>query len=142
MWISRVLTSSKTEGIDMTPQLFGDKVLVSTIPGSSSNFYAGNGTARCTRSTRRPGKSTVVFSTVKGGQKLWGNPKLNSGGGLWYPPSVDSQGRVFLGVANPAPFPNTPKSPNGSSRPGPNLYIGLARRTRRRYRARSSGTSR
>jgi glucose dehydrogenase len=25
-------------------------------------------------------------------------------------------------VANPAPFPGTPEWPNGSSRPGPNLY--------------------
>ena len=122
VWISRVLTSSKTEGIDMTPQLFGDKVLVSTIPGSSSNFYAGNAYGKVYALDAKTGKVDWVFSTVKGGQKLWGNPKLNSGGGLWYPPSVDSQGRVFLGVANPAPFPNTPKSPNGSSRPGPNLY--------------------
>jgi len=47
---------------------------------------------------------------------------VNSGGGLWYPPSVDSSGRVFMGVANPAPYPGTPKFPNGSSHPGPDLY--------------------
>jgi outer membrane protein assembly factor BamB len=47
---------------------------------------------------------------------------VNSGGGLWYAPSVDSSGRVFMGVANPAPYPGTPKFPNGSSRPGPDLY--------------------
>ena len=57
-----------------------------------------------------------------GGAKLWGNPKVNSGGGLWYPPAVDSHGRVFLSVANPAPLYGTKKFPNGSSRPGPNLY--------------------
>jgi glucose dehydrogenase len=34
----------------------------------------------------------------------------------------DGAGRVFLAVANPAPFPGTPEFPNGSSRPGPNLY--------------------
>lgn len=121
-WISRVLTTSKTEGIDMTPQLYGDKVLVSTIPGSSSNFYAGNAYGKVYALDAKTGRVDWMFSTVKGGQKLWGNAKLNSGGGLWYPPSVDSQGRVFLGVANPAPFPLTAKSPNGSSRPGPNLY--------------------
>ena len=47
---------------------------------------------------------------------------MNSGGGLWYPPAVDANGRVFLAVANPAPFPGTKKYPNGSSRPGPHLY--------------------
>jgi outer membrane protein assembly factor BamB len=122
MWISKKLTTSKTEGIDMTPQLYGGKVLVSTIPGSSTSFYAGNAYGKVYALDAKTGKVDWMFSTVNGGAKLWGNPKLNSGGGLWYPPSVDSSGRVFLGVANPAPFPLTAKSPNGSSRPGPNLY--------------------
>lgn len=122
VWISKKLTSSKTEGIDMTPQLYGDKVLISTIPGSSANFYAGNAYGKVYALDAKTGKVVWMFSTVKGGQALWGNAKVNSGGGLWYPPSVDSQGRVFLGVANPAPFPLTAKSPNGSTRPGPNLY--------------------
>ena len=51
-----------------------------------------------------------------------GQPGVNGGGGLWYPPAVDDRGRVFLAVANPAPFPGTKEYPNGSSRPGPNLY--------------------
>jgi alcohol dehydrogenase (cytochrome c) len=70
----------------------------------------------------KTGKTIWSFQTVKGGAKLFGNPKVNSGGGLWYPPTVDGQGRVFLSVANPAPLYGTPKFPNGSSRPGPNLY--------------------
>jgi outer membrane protein assembly factor BamB len=36
--------------------------------------------------------------------------------------AVDAQSRVFLAVANPAPFPGTSRYPNGSSRPGPDLY--------------------
>jgi glucose dehydrogenase len=55
-------------------------------------------------------------------RQTWGNPKINSGGGLWYPPAVDSQGRVFISVANPAPLYGTKRFPNGSSRPGPDLY--------------------
>src|SRR5204863_1113084 len=70
----------------------------------------------------KTGETRWSFQTVKGGAKLFGNAKVNSGGGLWYPPSVDSQGRVFLSVANPAPLYGTPKFPNGSSRPGPDLY--------------------
>ncbi len=122
VWISKKLTTSKTEGIDMAPQLYGGKVLISTIPGSSTSFYAGNAYGKVYALDAKTGNVDWMFSTVLGGHKLWGNPKLNSGGGLWYPPSVDSQGRVFIGVANPAPFPLTPKSPNGSTRPGPNLY--------------------
>jgi glucose dehydrogenase len=68
------------------------------------------------------GKPKWTFNTVADGAKLFGTPKVNSGGGLWYPPAVDSQGRVFISVANPAPLYGTTKFPNGSSRPGSNLY--------------------
>ncbi|MCJ7444427.1 MAG: PQQ-binding-like beta-propeller repeat protein [Methanotrichaceae archaeon] len=41
----------------------------------------------------------------------------------WYTPALDLEtGLMFWGVGNPAPWPGTPKYPNGSSRPGPNLY--------------------
>jgi len=63
-----------------------------------------------------------TFDTVLGGD-LWGDPAVNSGGGAWYPPSVDlERGLVYIGTANPAPFPGTAEHPNGSSRPGDNLY--------------------
>jgi outer membrane protein assembly factor BamB len=55
-------------------------------------------------------------------QNLWGNPGVNSGGGLWYTPSFDAQGNIYMGVANPAPLFGTKKYPLGSSRPGPDLY--------------------
>ena len=62
-----------------------------------------------------------TFDTVKG--DLWGHPEVNSGGGAWYPPAVDRErGLVYVGTANPAPFPGTAEYPNGSSRPGDNLY--------------------
>jgi hypothetical protein len=47
------------------------------------------------------------------------------GGGLWDPPSFDSQGDIYIGVANPGPIGQTgwPRGyPWGTSRPGPNLY--------------------
>jgi len=55
---------------------------------------------------------------------LWSSAhsKLNSGGGLWAPPTFDGEGNLYIGTANPAPFPGTAKYPWGSSRPGPNLY--------------------
>jgi alcohol dehydrogenase (cytochrome c) len=121
VWIHSLIRNSK-EGIDMAPQLFGGKVLVSTIPGNAKAFYKGNSYGIVYALDARTGKTEWKFSTVSDGDKLWGNPKLNGGGGLWYPPAVDSQGRVFLGVANPAPWPNTPSDPNAKSRPGPNLY--------------------
>ena len=54
---------------------------------------------------------------------VWGNPAVNSGGGAWYPPAVDLRtGITYWGIANPAPFPGTPDFPNGTSRPGLNLF--------------------
>jgi outer membrane protein assembly factor BamB len=119
---SRKLVRNGNEGIDMTPQLFDNTVLVSTVPGNASKFYTGNGDGIVWALDAASGAPKWKFNTVSDGAKLWGNPKVNSGGGLWYPPSVDSTGRVFLSVANPAPLYGTPKFPAGSSRPGPDLY--------------------
>jgi outer membrane protein assembly factor BamB/plastocyanin len=121
VWIHKLIGNNK-EGIDMAPQLYDGKVLVSTIPGSSSNFYQGGAFGTVFSMDAKTGKTVWSFQTVKGGAKLFGNPKVNSGGGLWYPPTVDGHGRVFISVANPAPLFGTPKFPNGSSRPGPDLY--------------------
>ena len=100
-----------------------------TTPSSSArcratrtSFYGGNGDGVVWALDAATGKPKWTFNTISDGAKLWGNPKVNSGGGLWYPPAVDSQGRVFLSVANPAPLSGTKKYPNGSSRPGPDLY--------------------
>ena len=121
LWM-RHLTNNKNEGIDMAPQLYDGKVLISTIPGSATNFYHPGALGIVYSLNAKTGATVWKFNTIKDGYKLFGNPKVNSGGGLWYPPAVDSSGRVFMGVANPAPYPGTPEFPNGSSRPGPDLY--------------------
>ena len=121
LW-SRKLVRNKNEGVDMTPQLYDNTVLISSVPGNAKEFYKGNGDGIVWALDAATGKPKWKFNTLATGTKLWGHPKINSGGGLWYPPSVDSQGRVFISVANPAPLYGTKKFPNGSSRPGPNLY--------------------
>ena len=121
VWTRKLIRNAQ-EGIDMTPQLYDGKVLISTIPGNTKSFYKGNGDGIVWALDAATGQTQWTFNTVSDGAKLFGNPKVNSGGGLWYPPSVDSQGRVFISVANPAPLYGTRQFPNGSSRPGPNLY--------------------
>ena len=121
VWI-RKLTSNAREGIDMAPQLYDGKVLISTVPGNSTSFYIAGADGVVYTLDARTGKLLWSFSTVKAGATLWGDPKQNSGGGLWYPPAVDAHGRLFLGVGNPGPYPPTPSDPNARSRPGPNLY--------------------
>jgi outer membrane protein assembly factor BamB len=118
----RKLTRNAKEGIDMAPTVFNDTVVVSTIPGNSKAFYAGNGDGIVYALNAQSGATRWKFNTISDSAKLWGDARVNSGGGLWYPPAVDSSGRVFLAVANPAPFPGTKRFPDGSSRPGPDLY--------------------
>ncbi|MBW3632446.1 MAG: PQQ-binding-like beta-propeller repeat protein [Chloroflexi bacterium] len=61
------------------------------------------------------------FQTVEEG--FWGAPEINSGAGLWFPPAIDGErDMLYYGTGNPAPFPGIIGWPNGSSRPGPNLY--------------------
>ena len=48
--------------------------------------------------------------------------------------STLERGLVYVGVANPAPFPGTPECPNGTSRPGRQPLHELGRRPRPRHR--------
>ncbi|MCC7450998.1 MAG: PQQ-binding-like beta-propeller repeat protein [Anaerolineae bacterium] len=67
------------------------------------------------------GKEKWRWQAVEEG--FWGNPKVNSGGGLWFPPAIDTNtGVSYWGTGNPSPVPGIKGYPNGSSRPGPNLY--------------------
>ncbi len=68
------------------------------------------------------GEVVWSFATVED-EGLWGNPDVNSGGGSWYPPALDTDtGTLFYGVGNPYPFPGAPGWPAGSSRPGDNRW--------------------
>lgn len=107
-------------GIDVAPLLYDHTVLISSVPSTFKEYQPG-AMGMVWAFDARTGEKKWEFNTVKDGD-LWGRPDINSGGGLWYPPAVDSKGRVFLAVANPAPFPGTTEFPNGASRPGPNLY--------------------
>ena len=52
----------------------------------------------------------------------WPFPQEASGGGAWYPPSVDSDGRVYVGLSNPYPWGGSRRHPNGGAYAGPALY--------------------
>jgi outer membrane protein assembly factor BamB len=121
LWIKK-LSRNGNEGIDMAPGYHNGTVYVSTVPGNAKSFYAGNGQAILWALNAETGATKWKFEQVPA--NLWSskNTNINSGGGLWNPPTFDSQGNLYIGIANPAPWPGTAKFPWGSSRPGPNLY--------------------
>jgi outer membrane protein assembly factor BamB len=115
------VTETDTTGIDIQPIVVDGLVIVSSVPVSIQGIYAPGDRGVVYALDAMSGAVRWSFDTVDG--DLWGNPQVNSGGGAWYPPAVDvERGLVYVGTANPAPFPGTPEFPNASSRPGPNLY--------------------
>jgi alcohol dehydrogenase (cytochrome c) len=119
LW-SRTLTENDHEGIDMAPGYNHGTVYVSTVPVNPLvGGYLGGGKGILWALNARTGAPEWSWDQV---QDLWGNPGVNSGGGLWYQPSFDAQGNIYLGIGNPGPVFGTKKYPLGSSRTGPDLY--------------------
>ena len=122
LW-SRILIGNDKEGIDMAPGYHDGAVYVSTVPvNPNKGQYLGGAKATLWALNARTGAPEWSWDEV---QDLWGNPGINSGGGLWDPPSFDSQGNLYIGIANPGPIGQTgwPRGyPWGTSRPGPDLY--------------------
>ncbi len=106
--------------VDMAPGVNQGRVYVSTVPETPQAIYEPGEAGILWAMDGKTGKKLWNFDTVP--KSLWGKPKVNSGGGLWYPPSFDEKGFVYAGTGNPAPLPGAPGEPWGSSRPGPNLY--------------------
>ncbi|HJY71072.1 MAG TPA: PQQ-binding-like beta-propeller repeat protein [Streptosporangiaceae bacterium] len=118
LW-SRTLIGNDHEGIAMAPGYDKGTVYVSTVPANVTVQYGPGGEGILWALNAKTGAPEWSWNQV---QNLWGNPGVNSGGGLWYTPSFDAQGNIYMGIANPAPIFGTESYPLGSSRPGPDLY--------------------
>jgi alcohol dehydrogenase (cytochrome c) len=122
LW-SRELPANKHEGIDMAPGYNDGTLYVSTVPVNPLvGEYLGGAKGTLWALNASTGAPKWSWDEV---QNLWGNPGLNSGGGLWDPPSFDSQGNLYIGIANPGPIGQSgwPSGyPWATSRPGPDLY--------------------
>ena len=118
LW-SRTLIGNDHEGIAMAPGYNHGTVYVSTVPANVTGQYLPGGEGILWALNAKTGTPQWSWDSV---QDLWGNPGVNSGGGLWYTPSFDAQGNIYLGIGNPGPLFGTKAYPLGSSRPGPDLY--------------------
>jgi glucose dehydrogenase len=110
------LSANPNVFIFMQPIVYDNVLYV----GTSSATYVGG--AKGAFFALDAGTGAVLWQFETTTDNLWGNARINSGGSIWYGPSVDVAGNVYVGIGNPAPWPGTPDYPNGSSRPGDNLY--------------------
>ena len=122
LW-SRTLIGNNHEGIDMAPGYRDGTVFVSTVPVNPTvGEYLGGGKGILWALNAKTGAPEWSFDQV---QNRWGNSAVNSGGGLWDPPSFDAQGNIYIGIANPGPIGEggwPAGYPLASSRRGPDLY--------------------
>jgi glucose dehydrogenase len=102
--------------LNMQPSTYDGLVFAST-----SGYGAGT---RATIYALDAETGAIVWDfPVIADEGLWGHPELNSGGGVWYPPTIDTErGIAYFGTGNPYPFPGAEGFPNGSSRPGDNKW--------------------
>jgi glucose dehydrogenase len=110
------LSANPAEFIFMQPLVYDNAVYVATSPAA----YVGGTRGILFALDARTGAVLWQWDTTD--DNLWGNARLNAGGGVWYPPSVDEAGNIYFGVGNPAPWPEFDVPPNESTRPGSNLY--------------------
>ncbi len=116
------LTNNIGEGIDIAPIVYDNTVYVSTVPGNGTVFYRGGQKGVFYALDASSGHTIWSWETTT--DDLWGNARVNSGGGLWNPPAIDTEtGMLYLAVANAAPYPGNTEFPNATSRPGQNDYV-------------------
>jgi glucose dehydrogenase len=122
LWKSTI-SEDPNIGVDIQTTVYGGMVYVSSVPGlSNENFYKGGAFGTIYALDEKTGKIVWSFDTVDS-KDIWGNAEVNSGGGSWYPPAIDTvKNIIYWPIGNPAPWPGTKEFPNGTSRPGPNLY--------------------
>ncbi len=116
LWATDVTSRLGRAELNIQPFVYDGMVFAST-----SGFPAGvRGTIFAL--DQASGEVVWSFSTIED-EGLWGNPELNSGGGVWYPPALDVEtGTLYFGVGSPYPFPGAVGFPAGSSRPGDNRW--------------------
>ncbi|HEY2054056.1 MAG TPA: PQQ-binding-like beta-propeller repeat protein, partial [Solirubrobacterales bacterium] len=121
VWATELITVPK-EAIDMSPGVHEGLVYVSTVPTDVTSAYNGGIAGVLWALDTKTGEKKWHFDTAPKG--LWSkkHKAINAGGGLWYAPSFDEEGGMYVGTGNPVPFPGAPRLPWGKSRPGANLY--------------------
>jgi outer membrane protein assembly factor BamB len=112
LWL-RHLTNMSEQFVDVAPVVWNGFVFVSTVG------YAPTGRGKIYALDAATGTVRWKFDTIA---KPWLHPLQAGGGGLWYPVSIDANGRLYAGNSNPSPWGGSPARPNGAAFPGPIPY--------------------
>jgi alcohol dehydrogenase (cytochrome c) len=107
------LASRREQFLDIAPVIWNGLVFLSTVG------YAPLGRGTIYALDAATGTLRWKFDTIA---RPWRHPLEAGGGGLWYPVSVDSLGRLYAGNSNPTPWGGSPARPNGGAFPGPVPY--------------------
>ena len=120
-------TGSQSGAGAFQPSVFDHQVYVTTQAASSGHgadhlhSYQGRPAAR--RTSWIPNGRAGYWNWQVVEEGFWGHPEINSGGGHLVPAGHRHRAWGELwGSGNPSPVPGLKGWPNGSSRPGPNLY--------------------
>lgn len=111
LWAHR-LAKRYEQFVGIAPVVDRGRVYYSTQgfpPGGRGAIYALSAST---------GRLVWRFQTI---EKPWSHPQAG-GGGAWYPVSVDADGNVYVGIANPSPWGGSKMFPNGGLFPGQVLY--------------------
>src|SRR5262249_29779305 len=107
------LTNAQEQFVDVAPVPWQGFAFFGTVG------YAPGGRGRIYGLEDATGVVRWRFDTI---EHPWLHPEKAGGGGIWYPISVDSNGKLYAGTANPGPWGGTRRFPNGAAFPGPARY--------------------
>lgn len=94
------LSNHGSVGINAGISIYDGYIYVSTEPGGNTNgHYEGGSEGILYCLDVLTGETIWAWNTVK--DDLWGNFRKYSGGGLWYPPAIDTEtGVLYMGIGN------------------------------------------
>ena len=118
LWETKLTTNPK-EAIDMSPGVHEGLVYVSTVPTDVTAAYNGGIAGVLWALDAKTGAKKWHFDTAPKG--LWSkkNKTINAGGGLWYAPSFDEEGGMYVGSATRCRSRASPGSPGAPAGPAP-----------------------
>jgi outer membrane protein assembly factor BamB len=89
LW-SKQIAPASTQSIDQQIAAYNGTLYVSTVSSQADqSSMGGGGMGIIYALNEQTGSQEWSFNTVQNGN-LWGNPQVNSGGGAWEPPAIDT----------------------------------------------------